>query len=365
MTKPSVDQNHTRLIAFYLPQYHPIPENDAWWGKGFTEWANVAKARPLFRGHYQPHIPADLGFYDLRVPETRIAQAEMAREYGIEGFCYYHYWFEGHQLLERPFNEVLVSGKPDFPFCLCWANHNWTRKWIERDQSILIEQRYSMEDDLQHIRWLISVFKDPRYIKINGKPLFMVLRTSSLPDAALTAKIWREEVMKAGLPGLYLIGVLGFDEVSHLPIGFDAVIDFQPNWNDLPPYKKPLWHRVLWRLTKRDTYIDNRIRKYSDLVHTMMNRLAPEYKTIPCVTPSWDNTARRTSGAIIFTGSTPELYGEWLRFAMTATRHLDGDERIVFINAWNEWAEGNHLEPDQKWGRRYLEETRSALEACA
>ncbi|MDJ0634982.1 MAG: glycoside hydrolase family 99-like domain-containing protein [Xenococcaceae cyanobacterium MO_188.B29] len=186
--------NNIKAIAFYLPQYHPIPENDKWWGKGFTEWTSVAKAKPLFKDHYQPHLPADLGFYDLRLPEVRQAQADLAREYGIYGFCYYHYWFNGKRLLERPFNEVLESGKPDFPFCLCWANENWTRRWDGQDREILIEQKYSVVDDREHIKSLISAFKDPRYIKIDGKPLFLIYRVNSLPDPSLTQKIWREEV---------------------------------------------------------------------------------------------------------------------------------------------------------------------------
>src|ERR1035438_6297622 len=193
-----------RAIAFYLPQYHPIPENDAWWGKGFTEWISVTKARPLFKGHYQPQLPADLGFYDLRVPEARRAQAGLAREYGIHGFCYYHYWFHGKRLLERPFNDVLESGKPAFPFCLCWANENWTRRWDGKEEQVLLKQVYSIEDDIQHIRALLPVFKDSRYIKVNGKPVFLVYRIGNLPAPAETLRRWREEAAKAGLPGLYI-----------------------------------------------------------------------------------------------------------------------------------------------------------------
>jgi len=190
-----------RAIALYLPQFHPVPENDEWWGRGFTEWRNVAKAKALFPGHYQPHLPADLGFYDLRLPEVREAQAELASQHGIHGFCYYHYWFNGRRILERPFNEVLESGKPDFPFCLCWANENWTRVWDGGERNVLLEQHYSFEDDLAHIRSLIPAFKDPRYIRINGKPLFLVYRTELLPDPAKTAALWQKEAIKAGLPG--------------------------------------------------------------------------------------------------------------------------------------------------------------------
>ncbi|MCW8926765.1 MAG: glycoside hydrolase family 99-like domain-containing protein, partial [Xanthomonadales bacterium] len=193
------DRFPIRLIALYLPQFHPIPENDRFWGEGFTEWHNVKKAKPLFPGHHQPHVPKDLGYYDLRHEDTRIAQAEMARQYGIEGFCYYHYWFNGHRLLEHPLQEVLNSGRPDFPFCICWANENWTRRWDGKDREILMQQNYSEQDDRDHIRTLIPIFQDPRYIRINGKPFFLVYRTSDLPDPARTAEIWREEARNAGL----------------------------------------------------------------------------------------------------------------------------------------------------------------------
>ena len=190
------------VLAFYLPQFHPIPENDQWWGKGFTEWSNVSKAKPLFQGHYQPHLPADLGFYDLRLPETRAAQAEMAREHGIDGFCYYHYWFNGRRILERPIREILAAGEPKFPFCVCWANENWTRRWDGRDAEVLLEQRYSVQDDIAHIRSLIPMFEDARYIRVDGKPLFLVYRSTAIPDARATTDRWRREAERAGLPGL-------------------------------------------------------------------------------------------------------------------------------------------------------------------
>jgi lipopolysaccharide biosynthesis protein len=196
-----------KRIAFYLPQFHPIPENDRWWGPGFTEWRNVMKARPLFPGHYQPHMPSELGFYDLRVPETREAQANLARQHGIYGFCYYHYWFHGERLLETLFNRVLESGAPDFPFALCWANEDWTRNWDARTGAVLIEQRHSHEDDLAHIRWLIKAFSDPRYIKMDGRPLMLIYRPKKLHDARRTTDLWREEAQKAGFPNLYLAKV--------------------------------------------------------------------------------------------------------------------------------------------------------------
>lgn len=362
-----------RLISFYLPQFHPIPENNHWWGKGFTEWTNVARARPLVKGHYQPHLPAELGFYDLRLPETRQAQANLARQYGIFGFCYYHYWFNGKRLLQRPLDEVLKSGEPDFPFCVCWANENWTRRWNGEEQDVLMKQTYSAADDLAHIRALIPSFQDPRYIKINGRPLVLIYRVSSLPQPRQTADIWRQEAIKAGFPDLYLctvvsLAALDFDPTS---IGFDAAVDFPPNCNHRTQPIKPIRcrFRKLDRQARRffrDPYCEHAILRYSDLATNIMNRPEPEYKLFPCVAPGFDNSARRKSGASIYVGSTPEVYRKWLDRSINQTqrRFENRDERLVFVNAWNEWAEGNHLEPDQKWGHRYLEETKSALENC-
>lgn len=215
--------NHIRAIAFYLPQFHPVPENDEWWGKGFTEWTNVTKAKPAFRNHYQPHLPSDLGFYDLRLPEIREQQAELARQYGIHGFCYYHYWFNGRRILERPLNEVLSSGNPDFPFCVCWANENWTRVWDGGEKELLLKQEYSLEDDRAHIRSLIDTLSDERYIRIDNKPLFLVYRTGLLPNPKMTSDVWREEAQKAGLADLYLVRVESHgDYTDPADIGFDA-----------------------------------------------------------------------------------------------------------------------------------------------
>ena len=348
MGKTSVDKT-TKLIAFYLPQYHPIPENDHWWGKGFTEWTNVAKAKPLFSAHYQPHIPADLGFYDLRLPETREAQAHLAQQYGITGFCYYHYWFNGKRLLHRVFDEVMITGKPDFPFCLCWANENWTRSWDGGDKKILIGQQYSQEDDLKHITWLIRAFKDPRYIKIQGKPLLLIYRTSDLPDPGKTAALWKEEVQKNGFPDLYLCKVESFANEHTDPhdLGFDAAVEFQPDWSRLgeESNRHPGLH----------------VFNYSDVVENMIKKSEPRYQRFPCVTPSWDNSPRRGQDGVIFHDSQPFLYEKWLRHAVSKVRRKPSDERIVFINAWNEWGEGNHLEPDQRNGHAYLHATKRAL----
>ena len=236
----SSERPSPRAIAFYLPQFHPIPENDAWWGKGFTEWRSVASARPYFRGHHQPHIPAHLGFYDLRFEETRIVQAQLAREYLLSGFCYYHYWFNGKLLLERPFNEVLKSGRPDFPFCLCWANENWTRAWDGREREILISQRYDLASAGDHVRWLTRAFLDRRYIRIGDRPLILIYRTDILSDPKRVLEIWREVARREGIPDLYITAVRSnFSQVSEpelISIGFDAVVEFQPLFRTSAPF---------------------------------------------------------------------------------------------------------------------------------
>lgn len=355
-------QSLTRLIAFYLPQYHTIPENDEWWGEGFTEWRNVAKAEPQFSGHYQPHIPADLGYYDLRHEQTRIAQADLAKKYGIEGFCYYHYWFNGKRLLERPLEDLLKSGKPDFPFCICWANENWTRRWDGEDQQVLIRQQYSEEDDRRHIQMLMPIFEDKRYMRVNGKPLFLVYRTENIPNPARTAEIWREEARKAGIGELYLCRVESIGKCDPKAINFDAALEFAPDWWNKGPQLKADSELLAQAGDGVKEVCDNNfVHSYPALADTMMAKAIPDYKWFRCVTPGWDNWARRTKGANIYINSTPEKYQSWLSRAISNSNgRLLGEERIVFINAWNEWAEGNHLEPDQKFGHAYLEATRQA-----
>lgn len=362
----SLEKNSLCAIAFHLPQYHPIPENDEWWGKGFTEWRNVCKAKPLFAGHNQPHIPADLGFYDLRLAEARIAQADLAREYGIRGFCYYHYWFNGKRLLEQPVEEILSSGKPDFPFCLCWANENWTRRWDGKDTEILIEQIYSEEDDRTHIKDLFRFFRDPRYIRVNGKPLFLVYRTENMPDAAKTAAIWREEAFKAGIGELYLVRVESIGSVNPFEIGFDAAVEFAPDWERLGPVARSFtsFEKGAPEVIEIPDEVCsvNYTRSYFELMRNMIEKPKPLYPWFRCITPSWDNSARRSENAVILTGSSPQLYQEWLEAAVRATVVTNiPNERLVFINAWNEWAEGNHLEPCLKWGRAYLEATKLGI----
>jgi len=367
-TKSDNRQMNVRPIALYLPQYHPIPENDSWWGEGFTEWTNVSKARPRFSRHFQPHVPADLGFYDLRLPEARQAQADLAREYGIYGFCYYSYWFNGKRLLSRPFDETLASGQPDFPFCLCWANENWTRIWDGLDKDILMEQSYSEEDDRQHIRWLANAFRDKRYIKVGERPLFLVYRARSIPDPVKTTSIWRDEARKLGFRELYLCRVESFAEEHECPacLGFDASVEFQPDWSSFPTLTMPLRRGRMWQYLTRwglssEAYQQNDVYSYKRLAELMRRRDLPPYKRFPCVTPGWDNSSRRKRGAIILKGSTPKLYRRWLEATLARFEPYGPGENLMFINAWNEWGEGSHLEPDKRWGRAYLEATRSAL----
>lgn len=354
-----------RSIAFYLPQFHPIPENDEWWGKGFTEWTNVTAAQPRFNGHEQPHLPADLGFYDLRLPDVMQAQAEMARSYGIQGFCFYHYWFQGQLLLEKPIEAYLHLGKPDFPFCLCWANENWTRSWNGRDKDVLLRQAYSKADDIAHFDYLSRFFRDPRYIRIDGKPVLLVYRINNLPDAKGTAARWRSRAHELGIGDLCLLSVESVIECHGDPrqLGFDYAVEFQPDWTLLPP---PMRRTRPWRLLSRlglasRAYQTNRIMPYATLVEAVARKHIPDYPRFPCITPAWDNSSRRQDNATIFIGSTPDLYEQWLRRVVSELPSRNLPEPIVFLNAWNEWAEGCHLEPDRRWGHAYLEATRRAL----
>ena len=361
-----------RLIAINLPQFHPFPENDEWWGKGFTEWTNVAKARPRFKGHYQPHLPADTGFYDLRLPEARQMQADMAREAGIYGFCYYHYWFNGKQLMERPVNDMLKSGEPDFPFMLCWANENWARNWDGGTKDVLIEQNYSIKDDIEHMRYLCeNVFGDKRYIKVDGKPFFVIYKPSLFPDIRKTVETWRKVASEYDIE-LYLGFMLGMNMAPKelLAAGFDVAVEFQPHFNFSHIYAmRKKWDWFTFRLKKKyikwgviDPLMNSVVWDYSDYVKTQCEQPAVNYKQFPCITPSWDNAPRR-AGKVFWClqNSTPQLYGQWLRHILKTFMPYSHEENFVFINAWNEWGEGNHLEPDQKWGCGYLEETKKVL----
>ena len=353
------------LVAFYLPQYHPIPENDAWWGKGFTEWTNVTKARPVFRDHYQPHLPADLGFYDLRVAESRDAQAALAREYGVQGFCYFHYWFNGKRLLERPFNEVIASGRPDFPFCLCWANESWSRRWLGEERDVLMEQTYSQEDDLVHADWLGHAFADNRYIRVGGRPLLLVYRPTHLPDANRTVELWRSVFKRQGVGDPYLVGVdahcPGFD--CRQP-GFDTTFAFTPQLSALPGWSGDGWKlkRFLHNMKLRTRNGRTKVYDITEARHAMA-QIPRDFPHVRCVFVGWDNTPRRGSDGIVMINATAEEFGAALRSVIDDMALSAEGDNLLFLNAWNEWAEGNHLEPDQRFGRGYLEQVKQVIDS--
>jgi hypothetical protein len=350
-----------QAIAFYLPQFHPIPENDAWWGQGFTEWTNVTRAKPLFPGHGQPQLPADLGFYDLRLPEARAAQAALARSYGVEAFCYWHYWFAGRKILERPFEDMLRSGHPDFPFCLAWANQTWSGVWHGAPDKVLIEQTYPGEDDDRaHFEHVLAAFRDPRYLRVEGKPLFYIFRPEQLPDAQAFIGRWRSYAAEAGLPGLYLVAEVS-DLLGHGPTytsvataGFDAgvYVRLPANVTRHNAFMMRFRRKVL-RQPERYPYASEPPSVPSSLDGAEIH---------PCVYPNWDNTPRSGRRGLVLTGSTPEAFRGHVRAAITALSGRPVDRRLLFIKSWNEWAEGNYLEPDQVHGREFLEVLGDELE---
>ena len=345
------------VLAYYLPQYHPIPENDEWWGAGFTEWASAANGRPLFRGHRQPHLPADLGFYDLRVPETRAAQAELAAAAGLTGFIYWHYWLGGKRLLERPFNDVLISGEPDFPFCLAWANHSWQRRWGDPDRygEMLLEQTYPGDaDDSAHFSYARRAFQDPRYVRIDGRPVFFVFSPGQLPDPARFVETWQERA--ADLGGLYLVAMLErSDYRNHVADGFDAAVGsaFVDHQGDpATRLRSALINRGVLRGPKRFPYP----------VHYDAAVLeAIEGTTFPIVAPNWDDTPRLGRRGSVATGCEPQKFAARLRGALHAATSLPAAEQVLILKSWNEWGEGNYLEPDQQFGHGWLEALRSEL----
>ncbi len=353
-----------RFIALYLPQYHPTPENDAWYGKGFTEWTNVGKAAKLYPGHYR-YVPGELGYYDLRLPEVREAQAQLAREHGIEGFCYYHYWFgNGVRQLQYPFEEVLKSGRPDFPFCLAWANESWHKKFWNSDgtnrQELLVEQLYPGEEDfIAHFHYCLAAFRDPRYITVDGKPLFMIYRPRKFPEVNHFIELWRRLAVENGLAGIHfvaqstniakerrLFGELGFDAVNSL-----RMREYRNHWNII----KRFFVKALWTLLPIP-----KILSYPDISRYFIGPEDEEENVYPSVIPNWDHTPRSGRGGSVWIKALPNYFGKHVARALKAVARKSPQHRIIFIKSWNEWGEGNYMEPDLRFGRGYLEELRRA-----
>jgi lipopolysaccharide biosynthesis protein len=349
-------ENPTRLIAFYLPQFHPFPENDEWWGKGFTEWTNVTKAEPMFIGHYQPHLPADLGFYDLRVQEVRREQAAMAKSYGIDAFCYHFYWFSGKRLMERPLDEMLADTEVDTPFCLCWANENWTRRWDASEHEILISQRYRPEDLVDSLKAMEKYLRDPRYLTQDGKKLIVVYRPQHLPDSKAWTDAWREYAKENGLGELYLVCALTHGNWEYTKYGFDGGVEFPPHNLDSSASTSSM-SELGFTTDFSGICVD-----YKDVAETYLNRdIGEENNVFRTVYPAWDNTARRKKRALVTLNGVPDNYEYWLDRTIKQTEiDFPSEERLVFINAWNEWAEGCHLEPDHKYGHSFLQATQNA-----
>lgn len=380
-----------RVIAFYLPQFHPIPENDNVWGKGFTEWTNVGKAKPLFKGHYQPRVPADLGYYDLRMPEVREAQAEMAREAGVEGFCYWHYWFgNGKQLLERPFNEVLASGKPEFPFCLGWANHSWSTKTWQKGGNVgnvmIAEQTYPGEKDIvAHFNYVLKAFKDKRYITVDGKPLFLIFDPYSIPNIGAFMEKWRKMAKEAGLAGIHFVantqntsghgieengkkickGFFATDEADKYynylleNKGFDAVASMGQWRAEVLARNKALFllHRQLaarFNMGWTEKFDYDKIMRYYYVSEDSWENVYPS------LLPQWDRSPRSGVNGI-YVNSTPENFKKSILHALELIKNKQDEHKILFLKSWNEWAEGNYVEPDLKYGHGFLDALRDTI----
>ncbi|WP_313206820.1 glycoside hydrolase family 99-like domain-containing protein [Stenotrophomonas sp.] len=342
------------LVAFYLPQFHTFAENDAWWGKGFTEWRNVTRALPQFEGHIQPRLPADLGFYDLRNPQVMRDQAKLAAEHGIGAFCFYYYWFSGRTLMEDPLQQWLADDSIDLPFCLCWANENWARRWDGRDEDILIGQQHSAEDDLAFIAHIAPYLRDRRALKVDGRPMLLVYRPHLLPDARATAERWRRWCRDHGVGEIHLAYVQGFERPDPRDIGFDAAVEFPPNMSNPASLSAQQW--------LLNPGFNGDVRDWRELAAEIGARPLPDYPLYPGVNPGWDNEARRSGRGRVYLHASPRGYRDWLR--RTVHERLAAapqDQRLVFINAWNEWAEGAVLEPDARLGHAWLQATREAL----
>ena len=356
-----INNSNIKVIAHYFPQFHVIPENEQWWGENFTDWTNVKKAKSLFPGHYQPHIPDDyLGYYDLSDTSVQKKQIELAKEYGIYGFCFYAYWFNGKRLLEKPLDNYLTNPDLDFPFCICWANENWSRIWDGRDQDILIEQKHSPEDDIEFIKHMSKYIKDPRYIKIDKKPLILVYRPEILPNPKETASRWRIWCRENDVGEIYLAYTQSFCEINPNEFGFDAASEFPPNDSGMVSDT----NEVLESINQKNELIKTNILTWNKFLEKSENYKKKNYTLFRCIMPSWDNTARRKNNAYVITDSSPKNFEKMAKnaFEYTFYNHRD-EERIVFVNAWNEWGEGCHLEPDKKYGYSWLQSIKNAQDS--
>ena len=348
-----------RLIAFYLPQYYPTKENDEWWEPGFTEWTNVARAKPLFRGHDQPRVPRDLGFYDLRVPETRDKQAQLAREAGIEGFCYWHYWFAGRRLLDRVFREVVESGNPDYPFCLCWANHSWYQKTWDptKPDKLLIEQTYpGVQDYIDHFNAMLPAFKDKRYMKVDGRLIFGIFDSWGFDDFKLFSEVWNNLSKKNGLEGFYFFGFTFRPDKSTeiLDRGYDSLV--VDNIKEFQNKTSPIIGRIRRIILKQP-----KILHYDDYAKWIVSHYKVNDKVHPCINPNFDHSPRSHNRGVVITKHTPEKWEVLCRNIITKCKEREGDGNLLFIKAWNEWGEGNYLEPDVKFGKGFIEATHRAI----
>ena len=374
-----------RVIALYLPQYHPVAENNKFWGNGFTEWTNVAKAKPLYRGHYQPRIPADLGFYDLRLPQVREEQANLAREAGIEGFCYWHYWFgNGKEVLQMPFDEVVKTGKPDFPFCLGWALHDWTTKtWekgtsIAKDMMIFKQEFPGEEDDIKHFYRLLDAFKDERYIKVDGKLLFSILVPRAMPEPKRFMDLWNKLAIENGLPGFHFVAIIDSmptitkenindidqavdDNISEVKnLGFDAVGTTDQKYAELKTGGK--LRKIVFAIARRiapGSILDKY--SYSKIIKNFYSPSDRREDVYPQLLVGWDRSPRSGRKAIIYDGATPEAFGKAVEQAIKCVENKKPEHRIVFLNSWNEWGEGAYMEPDLRYGKGKIKELSKRL----
>lgn len=358
--------NTIKPLAFYLPQFHPIPQNDEWWGPGFTEWTNVAKAKPLFKGHEQPLIPADLGFYDLRLHQTRLDQAEMAKKYGVHGFIYYHYWFgKGKMILEKPMEEVLELKTPDFPFCICWANHSWSKIWTGDENSLLMKQEYLGQEDVeQHIAYLVPFFKDPRYIKVNGAPLLMIFDVN-IPNAKELIDAYKLEAKKYGIEDIYVMASNITPASKDVKAaGFDSRVSYayQQALSD-EIEQQSILSKVKFKLKQIQHKNFPRIVDYQSVSNRIVNK-ASDVATYPMVVPNWDNTPRKENLGFILQNATPQLFKDNLNNAINYLNHeTELPEKFLILKSWNEWAEGNILEPDSRHGHQFLQALKEVLDA--